>query len=31
VPITGGAGQPAFDYGGVEFVGWVTARNQALP
>jgi len=29
VPLTGGTGQPSFDYGGVEFVGWVTARNTA--
>lgn len=26
-PITAGVGQPAFDYGGLEFVGWVTGRN----
>jgi len=31
VPLSPGVGQPAFDYGGVEFVGWVTARNQAVP
>ncbi|HEV8395173.1 MAG TPA: hypothetical protein VGQ37_12910 [Vicinamibacterales bacterium] len=29
VPLTAAVGQPAFDYGGVEFVGWVTARNLA--
>jgi len=31
VPLSPGVGQPAFDYGGVEFVGWVTVRNQAVP
>ena len=29
VPLSPGVGQPAFDYGGAEFVGWVTARNGA--
>lgn len=31
IPLAPGVGQPAFDYGGVEFVGWVTARNLAVP
>jgi hypothetical protein len=31
IPLAPGAGQPAFDYGGVEFVGWVTAKNLAVP
>jgi hypothetical protein len=30
VPITAAPGDP-FAYGGVEFVGWVTARNMAVP
>src|SRR5688572_701657 len=27
VPLQATAGQPAFAYGAIEFVGWVTARN----
>jgi hypothetical protein len=30
VPITAAPGDP-FAYGGIEFIGWVTARNMAVP